>query len=180
MLYIITGLCFLFVSVISLQNALKAYIKKDFLLFGLNIILSLVCLLIGIILIVYGFKLNKVFYQEQGSPVKPGTSPNPSNDSGSGHNGNGNHNSNPNESGLGGSSQTDQERKKYNEKKLNYLRSQEDLYMKVREKARSNLKGLPMINHNPKARQDPSVRANRKRNKAIKEASQYRLLIVRR
>lgn len=175
---IFSSILFFYLSVIFLQNALKAYIKKDDLSFVLNIILSLVCYLIGIILIVYAFKLYKVFYQGQGSPVETGSSANPSNNSGPGDNGNGNGNSNPNHSGLAGSSQTDEERRKYNEKKLNYLKSQEALYIKVIQKARLNSKNLRKLNPKSKDFNKLSVETNLARNKAIKEASQARLFIV--
>lgn len=85
--------------------------------------MSIILFIFDILLIVYEFNLKMEFYKS--SPVKPGQSSKPSNGSGYNVNVNGNGNTNPIKPGLGEGHQSYQETRKYDEKKPQYLRTEQ-------------------------------------------------------
>lgn len=139
MLLILAGLFSLFLSREWLVCAIYAYIEKDIPSFLFYIVLSIISFLIGLSLIKYGLYLSLKQYLILTStpPTEPrGDSGSNGNGNGSG-NGNGNGGTNPD--GIGGGHRSDEDKERYNERKLEYLESQETKYELTLRKANAKL-----------------------------------------
>lgn len=130
-LYILTGICSLYISVILLENAFKAYLINNVFLLRLYLILSFFFFLPGIFLITYGgYIFCKIPW------TKYGLIPLPTENTGTGPNGNGNGNGNPNPNRIFSGTETPEERRR----RIYVLRRRSLFYhLKRHEKAKEKV-----------------------------------------
>lgn len=136
----IFGCFFCMVSLMGLVYARYAYLEKDSWVFLYSIVLSIVVCLSGLILIKCGLDAIFEWYILCGtSSTEPTGGWEPGGQGYGDGNGNGNGNGGTNTDGWGGEHRSDQDEEAYNQRKLQYLKSELNKYELTTEEAKHRL-----------------------------------------
>lgn len=185
MLLILAGLFSLLLSRKWLVCALYAYIEKDIPSFLFFIVLSIIAFSIGLALIKCGLNITlKQYLTLTCSPPAEPTNDSGSNGNvnGSGNgNGNGNGNGGTNHDGIGGGHRSDEDKETYNERKLEYLESQETKYELSLRKANAKLSFFrnKKTRLAKKGQKDETIDHEMSLYKDIQNGSRFRLIVAR-
>lgn len=171
MVYLVIGICFLYISLMFLKNGLNAYQIDDFFSFILNSILFIILLLIAIIYITCGSYI-LYFYIPWRKLTQPPVQPN-------GNNGKGPWNGKPFPKWVDRGGNISEQDK--NKREFLFLKSQEEMYQRTYDKAKKLAKKIKNRNFHYKnyGVLHPDCVEEQKRMADIRHASLLRLNKIR-